>query len=156
MAKSKSPKVSESVSGLVLHTLHIAGIEDLRYQDRNWLSGLPSEPPEGALDMEYNLIELRGSNMDGLIIFSHLKLPWMLIATVDAYPSGDIFQKGRARLWIDAALSKRSVLTADADANNWARAEVLYALKYVGRDWRRNKRRNGIAIAAIDRKLCST
>jgi len=132
MAKSDSPKVSESISGLVLHTLHVAGISDLRYLDRNWLSGLPSEPPE-ALDMEYNFTELRGSNTERIDHFSQMKLPWMLIATVDAYPSGDIFQKGRARSWVDAALSKRSVLTADADPNNWARAEVLYALKYVGR-----------------------
>jgi hypothetical protein len=129
--KSDSPKVSESISGLVLHTLHVAGISDLRYHDRNWLSGLPREPPE-ALELEPNFIELRGSNIERIDHFSQVKLPWMLIATVDAYPSGDIFQKGRARSWIDAALSKPSVLTADADANNWARAEVLYALKYLG------------------------
>ena len=113
--KLDSPKVSESISGLVLHTLHVAGISDLRYQDQNWLSGLPREPPE-ALDMEHNFTELRGSNIERIDRFAQIKLPWMLIATVDAYPSGDIFQKGRARSWIHAALSKRSVLTADADA----------------------------------------
>ena len=65
--------------------------------------------------------------------FQQITLPWMLIATVDAYSSGGIFQKARARDWIDAALSEHSVLTADANTNNWWRAEFLYALKYVGR-----------------------
>ena len=60
-----------------------------------------------------------------------ITLPWMLIATVDAYPNGTIFQKARARNWINAALSKHSVLTADANTENWKRAELLYALKYV-------------------------
>ena len=49
-----------------------------------------------------------------------ITLPWMLIATVDAYPNGTIFQKARARNWINAALSKHSVLTADANTENWS------------------------------------
>jgi hypothetical protein len=85
------------------------------------------------LDIEFNNVELRGSNIERIDHFSQIKLPWMLIATIDAYPSGDIFQKGRARNWIDAALSEHGVLTADASTNNWWRAELLYALKYVGR-----------------------
>ena len=83
--------------------------------------------------MEENFVELRGSNNERIDHFKQIELPWMLIATVDAYPSGDVSEKGRARNWIDAALSEHSVLTADATTNEWWRAELLYALKYVRR-----------------------
>ena len=126
-------KVSDSVSGLVLHTLHVADPSGLRELDQDWLSSLPRDPPEAASGIEQNFVELRGSNKERIDHFGQIKLPWMLIATIDAYPAGDVFQKGRARNWIDAALSEHSVLTADASTNNWWRAELLYALKYVRR-----------------------
>jgi len=125
-------KVSDSVSGLVLHTLHVADPSGLRDLDRDWLSSLPRDPPE-ATAMEGDFVVLRGSNIARIDHFKQIELPWMLIATVDAYPSGDVSEKGRARNWIDAALSEHSVLTADASTNNWWRAELLYALKYVRR-----------------------
>jgi biotin carboxyl carrier protein len=125
IAKSRE---SDSISGLVLHTLHVADPSGLRELDRDWLSSLPRTPPEAPLE-EGSYVEFRG-RFDH---FQQITLPWMLIATVDAYPSGDIFQRARARNWIDSALSERSVLAADADTNNWWRAELLYALKYVRR-----------------------
>jgi len=130
MAKLDVP-TSESISGLVLHTLHVADISDLRYLDQKWLSGLPREPPQ-AFEMEMYMTELRGPNIVRIDHFNQLKLPWIMIATVDAYPSGDIFQKSRALRWIDAALSHHSVQNADSERMDWSRAEVLYALKYVG------------------------
>jgi hypothetical protein len=131
--KMANSKVSDSVSGLVLHTLHVADPSGLRELDQDWLSSLPPDPPEAASRIEQNYVELRGSNRARIDHFVQTKLPWMLIATIDAYPAGDVFQKGRARNWIDAALSEHSVLTADASTNNWWRAELLYALKYVRR-----------------------
>jgi hypothetical protein len=125
-------KESDSISGLVLHTLHVADPSGLRDLDQDWLSSLPPVPPE-ASSTEANYVEMRGSNNERIDHFQQITLPWMLIATVDAYSSGGIFQKARARNWIDAALSEHSVLTADANTNNWWRAEFLYALKYVGR-----------------------
>jgi len=126
IAKSRE---SDSISGLVLHTLHVADPSGLRELDRDWLSSLPRTPPEAPLE-EGSYVEFRG-RFDH---FQQITLPWMLIATVDAYPSGDIFQRARTRNWIDSALSERSVLAADADTTtNWWRAELLYALKYVRR-----------------------
>lgn len=125
-------KVSDSISGLVLHTLHVADPSGLRDLDQDWLSSLPPAPPE-ASSYEDNYVEMRGSNNERMDRFQQIRLPWMLIATVDAYSSGGIFQKARARNWIDAALSEHSVLTADANTNNWWRAEFLYALKYLGK-----------------------
>jgi hypothetical protein len=126
IAKSRE---SDSISGLVLHTLHVADPSGLRELDRDWLSSLPRTPPEAPLE-EGSYVEF-GGRFDH---FQQITLPWMLIATVDAYPSGDIFQRARTRNWIDSALSERSVLAADADTTtNWWRAELLYALKYVRR-----------------------
>jgi hypothetical protein len=129
-AKSRE---SDSISGLVLHTLHVADPSGLRELDRDWLSSLPRTPPEASFQ-EGSYVEMRGSNKGRIDHFQQITLPWMLIATVDAYPSGDIFQRARARNWIDSALSERSVLAADADTTtNWWRAELLYVLKYVRR-----------------------
>jgi hypothetical protein len=130
MADSKE---SDSISGLVVHTLHVADPSDLRDLDQAWLSGLPSHPPEAPDKEPGTYVELRGSNKERIDHFVQFKLPWMLIATVDAYSSGSIFQKGRARNWIDVALSQDSVENADANINNWWRAELLYALNYVQR-----------------------
>ena len=108
-----------------------SGLRDL---DRSWLSGLRGVPPEfKAKDDEgQQRPELRGSsNIPRIDTFVQLKLPWMLIATVDAYSNGNILQKGRALDWINVALSKQSVLTADANTESWKRAELLYAIKYV-------------------------
>jgi len=127
MATSKE---SDSISGLVLHALHIAHPSDLHALDQKWLAGLQSNPPEASTSEE-NYVELRGSNIERIDHFLQLKLPWMLIATVDAYPNGELFQRGRARNWIDIAVSDNGVLTADANTNNWWRAELLYALKYL-------------------------
>jgi len=99
---------------------------------RDRLSRLPSDPPKLS-DNEQPRYELRGSNIPRIDTFVQTPLPWMLIATVDAYSNGTIFQKGRAASWINAALTDHSVLTADANTEIWKRAELLYALKYVGR-----------------------
>jgi hypothetical protein len=127
----------DSISGLVLHTLHVAdqsGLRNLglRDLDRDWLSSLPSVPPKVA-SRETPFVEMRGPPESRVDRFRQITLPWMLIATIDAYPSGTVFRKALASNWIDAALSDHGVSTADANGNNWERAELLYALKYVQR-----------------------
>lgn len=121
---------SPSVSGLVLHTLHRIYKNDLRTLDEAWLGGLTTEPP-GASAGENNYIELRGSGIERIDDFVQLPLPWMLIATVDAYGNGDVFQRARASYWVDAALSADDVQNSDARLLEWRRAELLFALRYV-------------------------
>jgi hypothetical protein len=121
---------SDSISGLVMHALNVVHPTDLTPLNRAWLSSLPSLPPEASASESY-YIEMLGSGVERIDHFIQLKLPWMLIATVDAYPAGNFLQRGRALSWLDAAVTSKSVATADANTNNWWRAELLYALNYL-------------------------
>lgn len=125
-----SGKVSESISGLVLYALHTVSPGKLGRIDQEWLDSLPSSPPSASdADKDYYWIESKdGTYLDGYV---QVKLPWMLIATVDAYPSGNTLQRASTLQWLEFALQQQSVVAADIEPTNWWRAELLYALKYV-------------------------
>jgi hypothetical protein len=84
MPISRDNKESDSISGLVLHTLHVAHASGLAALDQSWLSNLPSRPPDASA-VEKHYIELNG-RIDN---FVYVPLPWMLIATADAYANGN-------------------------------------------------------------------
>jgi hypothetical protein len=129
---------SDSLSGLALHALHQSAMApgrdgprlELGDLDRAWLDSLPSQPPPASA-AESPLVEIKVSGGVHFDRFAQVKLPWMLAATVDAYPSGTLAQRARALNWIEEAISQDSVLGADSDPNGWWRSELLYALKYV-------------------------
>jgi hypothetical protein len=123
-----SASESESISGLVVHALHISGAVPTNEVDKEWLDNLP-EKRIAASDVENNYLELKGPTRVLLDHFVQIKLPWVLIATGDAYESGDVWEKGKALRWIETNISDKGVTSADANENNWWRAELLYALK---------------------------
>jgi hypothetical protein len=123
-------RFSESISGAALHALHMTSPDKLSSIDQDWLDNLPSRAPS-ASDAEHDdywIDSKDGSHIDG---YTHPKLPWMLVATVDAYPSGSILQRARALQWLESAVQQQSVVAADTHPTNWWRAELLYALKYL-------------------------
>jgi hypothetical protein len=63
--------------------------------------------------------------------FTQIKLPWLLIATADAYANGSLLQRVKALSWIEQVLAQDGVTNSDTEPDNWWRAEVLYALRYV-------------------------
>ena len=82
------------------------------------ISQLPSRAPS-ASDAEHDdywIDSKDGSHIDG---YTHPKLPWMLVATVDAYPSGSILQRARALQWLESAVQQQSVVAADTHPTNW-------------------------------------
>ena len=111
-----SGKVSESISGLVLYALHTVSPGKLGRIDQEWLDSLPSSPPSASdADKDYYWIESKdGTYLDGYV---QVKLPWMLIATVDAYPSGNTLQRASALQWlrICAAAAERCCRRHRAD-----------------------------------------
>jgi hypothetical protein len=133
-----SGEISDSISGLALHTLHVVAA-DASEIDQEWLDSLPpspptaSEPDKRAAEIPYIWIRVRDRSPDKPEVddFVQIKLPWMVIATVDAYPNSNVVQRAKALQWLESALQQPSVITADTQPDNWWRGELSYALQYV-------------------------
>jgi hypothetical protein len=125
---------SQSISGLVLHALHLAAPDRVSAIDKEWIEHLPITAT-AASDGENYYVEMEGTVPRAIDHFVQIKVPWMLIATVDAYPSGDLFQRAKALNWMEKVLSHDSVAIADGDEKSyWWRAELLYGLRYLLRN----------------------
>lgn len=125
---------SESISGLALHALHLAAPKRAVSLDNDWISSLPNRAIT-ASDAENNYVEQEGASARAIDHFVQLKLPWMLVATVDAYPQADFKRRVRAMEWLENSLNHPSVVNAEANTDTmdaaWWRAELLYSLNYV-------------------------
>jgi hypothetical protein len=121
---------SESISGLALHALHLAAPERAVSLDNDWISSLPDRVI-AASDGENTYVELEGVHGRAIDHTVQLKLPWMLVATVDAYPQGDLLHRVHAMEWLENSLNHQSVVNADSVDAAWWRAELLYSLNYV-------------------------
>lgn len=120
---------SESISGVALHALHLAAPERAVSLDKEWISSLPARTI-AASDGENNYIVLGGASATAIDHFVQIKLPWMLVATVDAYPQADLMHRVRAMEWLEKSLNDRSVVNSDAVDTSWWRAELEYSLNY--------------------------
>jgi hypothetical protein len=133
LSKQKST-ISESISGVVLHTLHqsiqhnIIEQGELQQIDSDWLDNLPAASIS-IEDKDQPHIWFKDKDchwcQDG---FTQIKLPWLLIATADAYANGSLLQRVKALSWIEQVLAQDGVTNSDTEPDNWWRAEVLYAL----------------------------
>lgn len=118
---------SESISGLVIHVLNRVEkrtkLQDLNQQWLNELSSVPPDPLDAEHSDTYDLADYGDKT-------SHFRLPWMLMATIDAYESGGILQKGKALRWIEKAMNN-DFGSPTLKAKQWIAAENLFALKYL-------------------------
>ena len=57
-----------------------------------------------------------------------LRFPWMLLSTLEAYPSGTPLQEARATMWLDKAL-KTPVTPEAVQSQEWTISEILLALR---------------------------
>lgn len=120
--------VSESISGTVLHALHLLGTKSLTTLDDEWLQKLPRVPEAGAVEHVYVVTQTPlGEIHDNS---EQVILPWMLAATVDAYANGGLLNRAQALRWIERALSSPDVLAGERLKDSWTRAELLYGLQY--------------------------
>jgi hypothetical protein len=133
---STRPEQSESISGLTVHALHMAKIKDLRIIDKSWLQSLPRPDVSKQATEGYNIdmTDLDGAHRFDRI--SQVKLPWMLVATADAYASGDWFERAAALRWIDGQICNTAVQNADSTTNPWEKAELLLSLNYLSSDFK--------------------
>ena len=125
----ESPKseLSVSVSGTVMHALHMLDTPNLASIDALWLDSLP-DGIAGEAENPYVIIEtMAGQATD---YWEQIKLPWVIAATIDAYVSGNLRQRVKALRWTESTLSDPRVLASDTEQRPWWRAELLYALRY--------------------------
>jgi hypothetical protein len=123
----------EALSGFVLHVLHEVGTKDLSDVDRAWLGTLPDRDLEpSSRDDRY--VELPyGRNDSAIDQVSEVRLPWILLATADAYRNGTVGEKARALKWFETILRDPSVRTADTQGLDWVRSELLIGLSETGK-----------------------
>ena len=123
-------KNSDSLSGLVMHALHLTASDSITQLKKDWLDNLPSIPLADDKSQNFVWVTLRvGAPIKDESV--HITLPWTLIATADAYAAGNIFERTRALLWMERALDQEAVIHAETQVENWWRAEFLLALRYV-------------------------
>ena len=147
-------KISESISGFTLHALNDVMPTLVAEVDREWLQALPSTG-DATQDIEMYYVEilsgpgilekaaaagqperyryrfLKPPEVLQVDHIAQLRLPWMIVATVDAFPHGSVLQRTRALDWLEDTLEQDSVARADLKKENWVRAETLFALKYL-------------------------
>jgi hypothetical protein len=121
---------SDADSGLVIYTLHYVGKGD-RKLDRLWLDSLPHDRLASRDDEISNTRWLYPSDQlkppvpDSI---RHLRLPWIVAATVSAYQSGTIWQKAKAAELFDAIFDQADDASL-VPPENFKRAELLIALR---------------------------
>jgi hypothetical protein len=126
---------SLSLSGLVLHVLHRTGKVPSQEIDGLWLENLPAQAP--LADEKEVSSHATALLPDGTFYRDAPRLyvlPWMLIATVDAFEAGTPRQRVHGLRFVRSCLtsleeSERRILQFP-----WAAAEFEIALRYVNND----------------------
>jgi hypothetical protein len=120
---------SDSLSGLVMHALHLTAPDAIIGLKKEWLSHLPDKPP---LDNSVSSVWVTPRIGDRFTDNStQITLPWTLIATADAYTAGDYVERALALLWMEQVLDQDAVMHIDTHPQDWWRAEFLFALRYL-------------------------
>lgn len=123
---------SDADSGLVIYTLHYVGNGDQKL-DRLWLDSLPHERLASRDDEISNMRWLLSSDQMKPPVpdsIRHLRLPWIVAATVSAYPSGTVWQRAKALALLEEIFT-RSDDSSLVPPENFKRAELLIALRHL-------------------------
>jgi hypothetical protein len=128
---ARDSKKSEAISGLVVHALHHTVPGQTGELEREWLANLPANWTT-IEDTDPVYVEIfSGGKLVGIDQFIQIRLPWMLVATIDSYPSGNVFSRSAALFWLDKVLSQKGIARADVGLANWWRAEFLFSLGHM-------------------------
>ncbi len=120
----------KSLSGLAIHTLNVIGYAKPEL-NRNWLKDLKKS--EAAALISYRersemLYMTGGSEVEYTDFTRHLVIPWMIIATVDAYKDGTFTQRERANVWLNSVLDNLNTESV-IKSPYFGKAEILIALR---------------------------
>jgi hypothetical protein len=120
------------ISGLVVHVLHRLGA-DTRQIDAEWMSDLPADIPKPS-DYDANPVfvtmPINNFVQDNA---RQLRLPWTIIATVDAYQNGTLSDRARANKWFRQFTNQIGPQVGPMMSNMtaWAASELTIALRYL-------------------------
>jgi hypothetical protein len=126
---------SVSISGLVLYVLHQLHHHDphsLASLDRDWAAMLPFPPPHGKLyetSGDIVMVDTKGHRQQDPT--RHMVLPWVLIASADAFPNLSEKDRSQVIYWIDQLFAGQEIDTGWATSKPWRSAELLFALTYL-------------------------
>jgi hypothetical protein len=95
-----------------MFTLHRLATAAQAERDREWLATLPQQLP--AADA-CEISQFWSDTLDGSLDESscQVALAWLLSATIDAYPSGNLIQKSNTIRWIERVLDETNILRSD-------------------------------------------
>ena len=123
---------SDSLSGLVMHALHLTAPNSITQLKKDWLNKLELSkvPSSRERSQSFLWVRVRGGAPGQGLLRSNC-------ATVDVDRNSgrvrcrQLLERTRALLWMERALNQESVIHADTQVDNWWRAEFLLALRYV-------------------------
>jgi hypothetical protein len=120
------------LSGVILHALHLVGLETTDL-DRAWLDQLPdSDMTADSYETNSHAILLTPDGDWATEAIRHLRLPWAIVATVDSYPHGTLFQKTKALAWMAKLLPRVKMELREIPlTSSFEIAELTIALRYL-------------------------
>jgi hypothetical protein len=126
--------VSIGISGIVLHAIHrTAGVPPVE-NDGDWMARLPEQLPRAgdvAISGQPVQITVNEFARDGTHMFA---FPWLIVATIDAYPQGDLVQRAQALALLNQTPREQDGVRFEADRKPWVAAEFLIGLRYLRGD----------------------
>jgi hypothetical protein len=128
-----SAEASLSNSGLAIYVLHHLQSKLTRDIDNDidhrWMSTLSARPEPVYAWEAFNgfLCEKENSQSESV---HYLVVPWKLVATVEAYPQGNLMGRERAIDFAESLISKENLL-AETKSQGWVAAELLIALRHM-------------------------
>ena len=123
-------RVSLSISGLVVHAIAEGCPDQIEAVADSWVDRLAQTTAFGDND-ENGYIEIQtglGQTNDHFVYF---RIPWMMIAAIDAAEHSNPDRRAKATRFVGNLLARPEVQNADSDHRSWARAELLVALEYL-------------------------
>jgi hypothetical protein len=119
-----------AVSGFVLHVLHKSSEYDLAGLDRVWLKNLPAAIPRpDQFDSSNRTIFSSGNEPVQTDDTRYYTLPWLVAATLDAYPSGNPAERAFALARLESIFATHPLDTLKAnDEDDWIVALCLIGI----------------------------
>ena len=126
-----SSNTSPTISGLALHALKRASLSSIVDLQQEWLKSLPATPIPTSIG-ENLYVEIRSqAGVKNIDHFVQITLPWMLIATTDAFDGGSLMERAKALQWLEMQINKSGLLNSDAETKHWWRAEMSIAVNHL-------------------------
>jgi hypothetical protein len=120
---------SISNSGLAVHALH-AGSASHREAEKTWMMLLTPEFVPGFQSEAYNSWYCQQQNFQREDV-RYFILPWKLVATVDAYQQGTLFERARAIKAIEVIMDHGDDFLRSIKGEYFIGAENLIALRHL-------------------------